>query len=69
MLQPALKSSSFRQGIAGPVRARSESSHMDVKLWTGIAPKSCSNDIGKLPSMALDTGIPAGMTLPAEASC
>jgi len=34
-----------------------ESSHMDVKPWTGIEPKSCSNGIGKLPSMALDTGI------------
>jgi hypothetical protein len=43
---------------AGPVRARSESSHMDVKPWTGIKPKSCSIGIGKLPSMALDTGIP-----------
>jgi len=31
-----------------------ESSHMDVKPWTGIEPKSCSNGIGKLPSMALD---------------
>jgi len=41
---------------------------MDVKPWTGIKPKSCSNGIGKLPSMALDTGIPAGMTVPAEAS-
>jgi len=45
-----------------------ESSHMDVKPWTGIEPKSCSNGIGKLPSMALDTGIPAGMTVLAEAS-
>jgi len=53
---------------AGPVRARSESSHMDVKPWTGIEPKSCSNSIGKLPSMVLDTGIPAGMTVLAEAS-
>jgi len=57
---------------------------MDVKPWTGIEPKSCSNGIGKLPSMALDTGncscvalppasmqstgIPAGMTVLAEAS-
>jgi len=41
---------------------------MDVKPWTSIEPKSCSNGIGKLPSMALDTGIPAGMTVPAEAS-
>jgi len=30
---------------------------MDVKPWTGIELKSCSNGIGKLPSMALDTGI------------
>jgi len=41
---------------------------MDVKLWTGFEPKSCSNGIGKLPSMALDTDIPAGMTVLAEAS-
>jgi len=41
---------------------------MDVKPWTGIEPKSCSNSIGKLPSMVLDTGIPAGMTVLAEAS-
>ncbi|MEI6267910.1 MAG: hypothetical protein WCP01_03445 [Methylococcaceae bacterium] len=39
-----------------------ESSHTDVKLWYGIDPKSCGNVIGKLPSMALDTGILAGMT-------
>ncbi len=34
---------------------------MDVKLWTGIEPKSCSNGIGKLPSMALDTGMDASI--------
>jgi len=39
---------------------------MDVKLWSGIAPKSCRGVTDKLPSMALDTGIPAGMTVLAE---
>ncbi|NOT86329.1 MAG: hypothetical protein HOP02_16455 [Methylococcaceae bacterium] len=39
-----------------------ESSHMDVNLRTGIKPKSSHRGIGKLPSLALDSGIPAGMT-------
>ena len=39
-----------------------ESSHKDVKLRAGNSPDSntCAN--GKLPSMALDSGIHAGMT-------
>jgi hypothetical protein len=82
MLQPA---PSFWQGrIFAPAISAfptslwvmPESSHMDVKPWTGIEPKSCSNGIGKLPSpsatlrtgMALDTGILAGMTVLVEAS-
>ncbi|MDD1627579.1 MAG: hypothetical protein LUQ26_08925 [Methylococcaceae bacterium] len=36
---------------------------MDVKLWFGIEPKSSRRAIGKLPSLALDTGIHAGMTV------
>ena len=36
---------------------------MDVKLWFGIEPKSSRHAIGKLPSLALDTGIHAGMTV------
>jgi hypothetical protein len=35
---------------------------MDVTLWFGIEPKSSRRAIGKLPSLALDTGIHAGMT-------
>ncbi|MDP1665358.1 MAG: hypothetical protein Q8L79_09545, partial [Methylobacter sp.] len=46
-----------------------ESSHMDVRLWLGIKPKSCHSGIGKLPSLALDTGIPASMTALAETYC
>jgi len=42
-----------------------ESSRMDVKLWLGIKPKSSRSGIGKLPSMALDTG----MMVLAEVSC
>jgi hypothetical protein len=41
----------------------------DVKLWYGIDPKSCGNVIGKLPFMALDTGILAGMTALTKISC
>jgi hypothetical protein len=39
-----------------------ETSHRDVNLWSGIEPKSCPRGIGRLPSLALDSGIPAGMT-------
>ncbi|WP_411726048.1 DUF1156 domain-containing protein, partial [Methyloglobulus sp.] len=39
-----------------------ESSHMDVNLWSGIEPESSLGSIGELPSLALDSGIPAGMT-------
>jgi hypothetical protein len=42
---------------------------MDVKLWSGIEPKSSRSGIGKLPSLALDTGIHAGMTVLAEVPC
>ena len=36
---------------------------MDVNLWSGITPKTSLRDIGRLPSLALDSVIPAGMTL------
>jgi len=36
---------------------------------SGIDPKSCGNVIGKLPSMALDTGILAGMTALTKIFC
>ena len=39
-----------------------ESSHMDVNPGTGIEPKTSLGSIGSLPSLALDSGIPAGMT-------
>ena len=39
-----------------------ESSHKDVKLRAGTLPKSSTCASGKLPSMALDSGIHAGMT-------
>ena len=38
------------------------SSHKDVKLWTAKSLETNICAIGKLPSMALDSGIPAGMT-------
>ncbi|PZN78429.1 MAG: hypothetical protein DM484_12920 [Candidatus Methylumidiphilus alinenensis] len=37
-----------------------ESSHKDVKPWATEHTKSNTYAIGKLPSMALDSGIPAG---------
>ncbi|MEI7868947.1 MAG: hypothetical protein WCI11_13740 [Candidatus Methylumidiphilus sp.] len=40
-----------------------ESSHKDVKLRAGTLPKSSTCASGKLPSMALDSGIHAGMTV------
>jgi hypothetical protein len=43
--------------------------HWDVKLLPHIAPKIYCCGIGKLPSMALDTGIHAGMTVLAEVPC
>jgi len=46
-----------------------ESSHKDVKLWSGIVLKSRLTSIGRLPSMALVTGIHAGMTVLAEVPC
>ena len=39
-----------------------ESSHKDVKFWTYSYVTSSSCEVSKLPSMALDSGIPAGMT-------
>jgi hypothetical protein len=39
-----------------------ESRHMDVNAWVTIALKSSNDVTGKLPSLALDTGIHAGMT-------
>ncbi|MEI6335231.1 MAG: hypothetical protein WCS87_11760 [Methylococcaceae bacterium] len=39
------------------------------EILSGIAPESRRNGIDLLPSMALDTGIHAGMTARAEASC
>jgi hypothetical protein len=45
-----------------------ESSHRDVKLF--LAPRLVMPQrFGKLPSMALDTGIHAGMTVLAEVPC
>jgi len=46
-----------------------KSSPKDVKLCSGIAPKPRRNGIGKLPFMALDTGIHAGMMVLAEFPC
>jgi hypothetical protein len=42
---------------------------MDVKLWSAIEPKSGRYGIGKLPSLALDTGIHADMTVMTEVPC
>lgn len=39
-----------------------ESNHMDVNLGSDTKPNSCGSVIGKLPSLALDSGIHAGMT-------
>jgi hypothetical protein len=39
-----------------------ESRHMDVNAWVAIALILSSDVTGKLPSLALDTGILAGMT-------
>jgi hypothetical protein len=39
-----------------------ESSHKDVKFWTYSYAKSSSCEVPKLPSMAVDYGIHAGMT-------
>jgi hypothetical protein len=39
-----------------------ESRHTDVNAWVAIVPKSSNEVTGKLPSMALDTGIRVGMT-------
>ena len=36
---------------------------------SGIATESSHNGVAQLPSVALDTGIHAGMTAQAEASC
>jgi hypothetical protein len=40
-----------------------ESSHMDVNAWATIALKLNDDKTGKLPSMALDTRVPASMTM------
>jgi len=40
-----------------------ESSHKDVNLWADNLPDSSTCASGKLPSMALDSGIHAGMTV------
>jgi len=45
-----------------------ESSHRDVKIYLARRLNNACG-IGKLPSMALDTGIRAGMTVLAEAPC
>ena len=37
---------------------------MDVNPGAGIEPKTSLGSIGSLPSLALDSGIPAGMTEP-----
>jgi hypothetical protein len=39
------------------------------EILSGIVPESRHNNVALLPSMALDTGIHAGMTARAEASC
>ena len=43
-----------------------ESGHMDVNLSIGTSLRSNSCIATKLPSMALDTGIHAGMTIPGQ---
>ena len=76
MLQSALKKFVILADAGIQSHACPERIEGDVKPWTGIEFKSCSNGIGKLPSpstvlrtgMAQDTGIPAGMTVLAEAS-
>ena len=40
-----------------------ESSHRDVKLWAGTALRLSTCAANRLPSMALDSGIHAGMTV------
>ena len=50
-----LQSPSFRQGLP-------ESSHRDVNLGADREPKSNIYVTNQLPSMALDSGIHAGMT-------
>ncbi|MGZ8190061.1 MAG: hypothetical protein ACXWTS_02400 [Methylococcaceae bacterium] len=59
-----IKSSSFRQGLP-------ESSHRDVNLWVYTSAQSSTCAAAKLPSMALDSGIHAGMTvlLPLDRTC
>jgi hypothetical protein len=48
-------------GVRGRI-APHESRHTDVNAWVVIALKSSNDVTGKLPSLALDTGILAGMT-------
>ncbi|NOT84865.1 MAG: hypothetical protein HOP02_08830 [Methylococcaceae bacterium] len=42
------------------------SSHMDVNVWLGIVPKLSGSAIGKLSSMALDSGISAELSQTAK---
>ncbi|TAL41542.1 MAG: SDR family NAD(P)-dependent oxidoreductase, partial [Methylovulum sp.] len=51
------RNTSFRQGLP-------ESSRREVSLWAGTSSESSTCASDKLPSMALDSGIPAGMTAP-----
>jgi hypothetical protein len=60
----ACLSSSFRQGSPEPLDRNSESRHRDVKLWADTSAQSSTCAAAKLPSMALDSGIHAGMTVP-----
>ena len=54
-LYTSVRGPSFRHGLP-------ESSHKDVNLGAGNLPESSTCASGKLPSMALDSGIHAGMT-------
>ncbi|MCX7109515.1 MAG: hypothetical protein NTX45_05165, partial [Proteobacteria bacterium] len=55
-LYTSVRGPSFRHGLP-------ESSHKDVNLGAGNFTKSGTCASGKLPSMALDSGIHAGMTV------
>jgi hypothetical protein len=48
-------------GVQGRI-ALHESRHKDVNVQFGTVPESSAGVTGKLPSMALDARVPAGMT-------
>ena len=61
MLQPVTKAR--HSGMDAEIQSQG------CEAMSGTAPKLCCCGIGKLPSMALDTGIHAGMTVLAEDPC